>query len=178
MRLQSKYIENWSSRPHDWSFSLISGLCDSNCTLQCNYSQNWSSLPHEWSSLIRGPPSEDQCFMVGRYTHTVQSLYLPTTSGNALARSTNLSNHWRQFYYCTNVAATVTTIPTSRSKFILLTPKKKGSSLGGPRMREDRSWGSEDPLLPLNALYSVFTVERPTNEGEGPLVRAWGAFFM
>ena len=69
-------------------------------------------------------------------------------------------------------------IPTSRSKFILLTPKKKGSSLGGPRMREDRSWGSEDPLLPLNALYSVFTVERPTNEGEGPLVRAWGAFFM
>ena len=30
-------------------------------------------------------------------------------------------------------------IPTSRSKFILLTPKKKGSSLGGPRMREDRS---------------------------------------
>ena len=77
-----KIHRNWSSRPHDWSFSLISGLCDSNCTLQCNYSQNWSSFPHEWSSLIRGPPSEDQCFMVGRYTHTVQSLYLPTTSGN------------------------------------------------------------------------------------------------
>ena len=30
-------------------------------------------------------------------------------------------------------------IPTSRSKFILLTPRKKGSSLGGPLMREDHS---------------------------------------
>ena len=49
---------------------------------------------------------------------------------------------------------------------VYLPTMKQGSSLGGPRMREDRSWGSEDPLLPLNALYSVFTVKRPTNEAK------------
>ena len=60
---QLKIGETWSSLPHEWSFSLISGPCDCNCTVQCNYSQNWSSLPHEWSSLIHGPPSEDPFFL-------------------------------------------------------------------------------------------------------------------
>ena len=67
--------------------------------------------------------------------------------------SCNLSLHWKTSSW------SPTPIPTSRSKFIFLTPRKKGSSLGGPLMREDHSWGSEDHFLTVFALYSAGTVK-------------------
>ena len=71
----------------------------------------------------------------------------------------------------------VRSIPIT-TRVSLPTSKKKISSLKGMGMREDPSQGSEASSQPVIRLSKLFTAKRPTNKGEGPLVRARGTFFL